>query len=170
MDSIKEVEEEFHRPRLAAIAEHLLSNTKFKYEFFSPPAMELYLLQVHLDKETIVSINYLPVELDEQLPYLFLQMHYTIVDDIKISSDLREYILFANNNTVLSSFHIENNEVYIKTVITQNPDEDPDFEMLMFNLGVLGNNLIDHQKMMRAIASGKMSFTEAVKEYEKMRE
>jgi len=170
MNLIKDAEEDFHRPRLAGLAEYLLSKTKFKYEFFSPPTLDLYMIQLSLDDETHVAVNYLPVELNEELPFLFLQLYCTVADEIsKTSADLINYILFANNNTMLSAFYLEADQVYIKSLITQQPETDFEYDVFMFHLNLFQNNLKDHQGSIRSIIKGSMTCAEAIDAYQKMR-
>ena len=60
-------------------------------------------------------------------------------------------MLDANNATELSSFHIKENEIYIKSVLAEDPESSLDLRKIAFSLGIFQNNLLDHQESLRAL-------------------
>ena len=70
--------ENLHKPRITEIAEYLLRDTEFDYDFFEPPTFDTYMIQIKLKDDLILSINYYPIEISNDVPFLFLQFHCLI--------------------------------------------------------------------------------------------
>ncbi len=146
--------ENFHKPRLTKIAEYLLRDTDFEYDFFEPPTFETHMIQVKLRDELILSINYYPIEISNDVPFLFLQFHcliHELEDDP--SNELLAQISEANNGSELSSFYIDNKQLFLKSVLTDDPEQDVDIKTISFVLGIFHNNLLEHKDALRSVVS-----------------
>ncbi len=147
--------ENFHKPRMSRLAEHLLLESEFSYDFFEPPAFETYMVQIKLAEESILSVNYFPIEVTDEVPYLFLQLH-TLIGEVadQPSSDLLAYLSLANNNTELSSFHIDDGKVYVKFVQVEDPEASLEVAQISFILRIFYNNLLTHAPVIRKLIAG----------------
>ncbi len=144
--------ENFHKPRLSKLAEYVLTETDYSYQFYSPPAVETYLIQIEISQQFILSVSYLPIEISDDVPFLFLQFHCLIGELTgSPSNELLTTMSDANNATELSSFHIKENEIYIKSVLAEDPESSLDLRKIAFSLGIFQNNLLDHQESLRAL-------------------
>jgi len=144
--------ENFHKPRLSKLAEFVLTETDYSYQFYAPPSVETYLIQINISELFILSVSYLPIEITDEVPFLFLQFH-CLIGELKgnPSNELLTAMSGANNATELSSFHIKENELYIKSVLAEDPESSLDLRKISFSLGIFQNNLLDHQESLRAL-------------------
>jgi len=147
--------ENFHKPRIGKLAEYLLNESEFPYDYFAPPVFETFMIQVKLSAELILSINYFPIEISDEAPYLFLQFHCLLAEvDGEPSQDLHKYLSLANNSTELSTFYINDNRLFMKSVVIDDPKADLDLDRIRFLLRIFYNNLVSHLASFRHIVEG----------------
>lgn len=147
--------ENFHKPRMAKLAEFLLNESEFPYDYFEPPTFETYMAQIKLSEELILSINYFPIEVTDEAPYLFLQLHTLLGElDGEPSADLYKYLSLANNNTELSAFHVDDGKLYIKSVLVEDPLADLDIARISFVMRIFYNNLMAHVPVLKSLLAG----------------
>lgn len=164
MNDLKYSIENYHKPRLSSLAEHILSKTNLEYDFFSPPTFETYMIQIKIPSSPIICINYIPIPLDDDTPFLFLQLHAVVVEDADISNkELLSYLNFANNNTVLSSFLADDGKVNLRAIITDNPTMDLNLANIIYSLQLISNNLMGHLELIQMICKGEITADEAIK-------
>jgi hypothetical protein len=147
--------ENFHRPRIAKLAEFLLNKSEFPYDYFEPPVFETYMIQVKLDEELIISINYFPIVVTEESPYLFLQLHCVVGEmNESSSSALLNYLSYANNEIELSVYRAEDNRVFLKSVLIDDANAELDIDRISFLLRIFYNNLRSHIENFKLILEG----------------
>jgi len=155
--------ENYHKPRLSSLASHILSETNLEYDFFSPPTFETYMIQIKIPSSPIICINYIPIPLNDETPFLFLQLHAVVLEEVNTSNkELLAYINFANNNTVVSSFLADNGEVSIRAIITDNPTKDLDITNVIYSLELASNNLMGHLELIQLVGKGEITCDEAI--------
>jgi hypothetical protein len=164
MNDLKYSIENYHKPRLSTLAEHILGETNLEYDFFSPPTFETYMIQIKIPSIPIICINYIPIPLDDETPFLFLQLHAVVAEDIDISNkELLSYLNFANNNTVVSSFLADDGNVNLRAIITDNPTKDLDITNIIYSLKLASNNLRGHLELIQMLGKGEITAEEAIR-------
>ena len=138
--------ENFHKPRMTRLAEFLLNESEFPYEFFEPETFGTYMVQIKISDDLIISVNYFPIEISNDTPYLFLQLH-CLLGDCKDSPSpaLLQALSDANNATELSAFHVDAGQLYLKSVLTEDPERELDISKFSFMLRIFYNNLLAHR-------------------------
>ena len=137
--------ENFHKPRMTQIAQFLLEKLEFPYDFFEPPTFETYMVQIKLPQDLIISVNYFSIELSDDTPYLFLQLH-CLLGELQgpPGTELLKAVTEANNATELSQFHVADNQLFLKSVLIDDPGQDLDIAQVAFQLQIFHSNLLDH--------------------------
>lgn len=140
---------------MGKLAEYLLTESEFPYDYFEPPAFETYMIQVKLSDGSIISINYFPIEITDEAPYLFLQFHCLLgeLNDAP-SEDLLKYLSYANSNTELSAFHVDGNQLFLKSVLIDDPEAELDIPRISFVLRIFYNNLSNYINGFKHIVDG----------------
>lgn len=135
--------ENYHKPRMSQIAEFLLEKTEFSYDFFEPPTFETYMVQIKLPQGLIISINYFPIEITRDAPYLFLQLH-CLLEELKSppSFELLKAIVDANSATELSQFHLADDQLFLKSLLIDDPRQVMDLPQVAFQLQIFHGNLM----------------------------
>lgn len=155
MSDLEQCIEGFHKPRIAKLAEFLLAESEFSYDYFEPPAFETYMVQIKLPEDLIISVNYFPIEITNDAPFLFLQFHCLIQElDDEPSADLLKYLSYANNNTELSAFHVDDNRLFLKALLIDEPREALDLARVSFLLRIIYNNLVEHLPPLKLVIEG----------------
>jgi len=155
MNDLEYCIENLHKPRIGQLAEFLLKESEFPYDYFAPPVFETYMVQIKLSAELILSVNYFPIEVSDEAPYLFLQLHCLIAElDEEPSPDLYKYLSLANNSTELSSFYIEDKRLFVKSVLIDDPKSALDLPAISFLLRIFYNNLTNHLAAFKHIIAG----------------
>lgn len=163
MDELQYSIENFHKPRIAKLAEFLLRESEYPYDYFEPPTFETYMVQVKLEEELILAINYFPIEISDDAPYLFLQLHTLLGEsEAEPSNDLLSYMSQANNSTELSSFQFDEGRLFIKSVLVEDPEAEMDIAKISFVMRIFYNNLLVHAPVFRKLLAGA-SLEEAIK-------
>ena len=135
--------EHFHKPRMGQLAKFLLEKSEFSYEFFEPPTFETYMIEIQLPKGLIISINYFPIEITDETPFLFLQIHCLIKElETEPSSALLKTVAEVNSATELSSIYLDDGILFQKTVWVDDPQQDLDLARVGFLLRIFYNNLV----------------------------
>tara|TARA_B100000945_G_scaffold292090_1_gene267095 strand:+ start:1237 stop:1701 length:465 start_codon:yes stop_codon:yes gene_type:complete len=146
--------ENLHKPRITEIAEYLLRDTEFEYDFFEPPTFDTYMIQIKLKDDLILSINYYPIEISDDVPFLFLQFHCLIKElENSPSSELLAQISEANNGSELSSFYADENKLFLKSVFIDDSEQELDISKISFLLGIFHSNLLEHKDMLTSLGS-----------------
>lgn len=155
MDDLQYCIEHFHKPRMARFAEFLLNESEFPYDYFAPPAFDTYMAQIKLAEDLILSVNYFPIEITDDAPYLFLQLH-TLLGELEgePTADLYEYLSLANNSTELSAFHVDGGRLFIKSVLVDDPQAELDISRISFVMRILYNNLMAHLPVLQKLLAG----------------
>lgn len=147
--------ENFHKPRMAKLAEFLLTEAEFPYDYYEPPSFETYMIQIKLSDEFRISINYFPIEISDQAPYLFLQFHCVVSElDDEPSADLLRYIAWLNTRTELSDYNVDEGRLYMKSVLIDDPEAELDLNKIGFILRIFYRNLVDHLEGIRRVLAG----------------
>lgn len=155
MDDLAYCIENFHKPRMSKLAEFLLTESEFTYDFHEPPVFETHLIQIKLPEELILSINYFPIEITDEAPYLFLQLHCQLAElEHGTSEDFLKYLMRANNDTELSAFNLDGNALYLKTVLIDDAEAELDLPRISFALRIFYNNLFSQISGFRHIIGG----------------
>ena len=111
MEDLEYVIKNFHKPRMSKIADHLLKESNFSFDYFQPPTFETYMVQIKLPDDSIIAINYFLVEVSSETPFLFLQFHCLLSEFVPPPNDaLIRTVLESNNAAELGQFCIENNQ------------------------------------------------------------
>ena len=146
--------ENLHKPRITKIAEYLLRDTEFDFDFFEPPTFDTYMIQIKLKDELILTINYYPIEVSDDVPFLLLQFHCLIQELEKSpSSELLAQISKANNGSELSSFYADENKLFLKSVFIDDSEQELDISKISFLLGIFHTNLLEHKDMLTSLGS-----------------
>ena len=146
--------ENLHKPRITEIAEYLLRDTEFDYDFFEPPTFDTYMIQIKLKDDLILSINYYPIEISNDVPFLLLQFHCLIKElETSPSSELLALISEANNGSELSSFYADENKLFLKSVFIDDSEQELDISKISFLLGIFHTNLLEHKDMLTSLGS-----------------
>ena len=146
--------ENLHKPRITEIAEYLLRDTEFEYDFFEPPTFDTYMIQIKLKDDLILSINYYPIEISNDVPFLLLQFHCLIKElETSPSSELLALISEANNGSELSSFYADENKLFLKSVFIDDSEQELDISKISFLLGIFHTNLLEHKDMLTSLGS-----------------
>ena len=146
--------ENLHKPRITEIAEYLLRDTEFEYDFFEPPTFDTYMIQIKLKDDLILSINYYPIEISNDVPFLLLQFHCLIKElETSPSSELLAQISEANNGSELSSFYADENKLFLKSVFIDDSEQELDISKISFLLGIFHTNLLEHKDMLTSLGS-----------------
>ncbi len=146
MNDLEYCIENFHKPRMTKLAEFLLQESEFPYDFFEPETFGTYMIQIKVSDECIISVNYYPIEISSDTPYLFLQLHCLLSEfNSDPTAGFLQALSDANNATELSTFHAENNQLFLKSVMTEDPEQELDIPKFSFMLRIFYNNLMAHR-------------------------
>lgn len=163
MNDLQYCIENFHKPRMAKLAEFLLTESEFDYDFIEPPVFETYMIQIKLNDDLRLCINYFPIEITDQAPYLFLQLHCVLADlEKEPSEDLLRYLSLVNNNTELSAYQVDESRLFLKSVMIDDPEAALNTAQIGFLLRIFYSNLMDHREGFQVILDGG-SYADAVK-------
>ena len=146
MEDLEYAIKNFHKPRMSKIAEHLLKESDFLFDYFQPPTFETYMVQIKLPDDSIIAINYFLVEVSSETPFLFLQFHCLLSEFVSPPSDaLIRTVLESNNAVELGQFCFDNNQLFFKSVMVDYPEWPLDISLFSFYLRVFRGNLTAHR-------------------------
>ena len=107
-----------------------------------------------MGSEMCIRDSYYPIEISNDVPFLFLQFHCLIKElETSPSSELLAQISEANNGSELSSFYADENKLFLKSVFIDDSEQELDISKISFLLGIFHTNLLEHKDMLTSLGS-----------------